>query len=826
MPASAKIQNLLGEMGQGNPSLKDDLSRTEQSPINIGSMFKQMMAANESVQVKTNDNVSYLAEKSNDMIRKLDSITQVVTKVKNELDRAKGYQADTPTPRESAQPKMKADRYKAANDSQTMVPAANQSKFVDPKNEFKDDLAIDPIELLRQDTNENFNKVFELLGSQQKAIEETALSTGEVNEAVNTDGGREKMGFAVKAVMASFIAGAVISGIKSMGETVAEKLVDLSDWMKEKLGYSALETDEETNDKALASLNKKIASTGYTAMGGGKYKDEGDRIIMAADLPEETKKQFTKLGVKGFEPQVKAASGADESYTPLGRLNIPDTAAPLTGLTPQTSAAGGMPAMAAPPKKIASESGKKAMITAMDKRGITDPTQRAAIMAQVAHESGGFAQLSENLNYSENRLKEVFGYYRQNPDEASIDASNPYAIASKAYGNRMGNGPPPTGEGFEYRGRGFIQLTGKANYQRFGVSNPDSLLSPEKAADNALDYLLGYRGDWADTTSLTQYVNGGTNGLSERMGYFNQFVSDPSIVGEGAAASGGSNMAASSGGSTSPPQQYPPIQPQMASSAPMESSGGGGGAAVASENALIESGVVEPSSGGGEIPTAVEGDQSITKDQTNALLDIAAKNRAAKQGISLEQAKADLALPKEEPASIFSGKQYANRRMDQITKDTGMIQSLASKMGIAPNADGGFDAEMSGNFPNMINGAQVPRALIDKISSSLPIPLRMGESREMPFDNFLAPRKMMPTQAVDGSGMTNGSRNMEADKAAIPPPVIINNQQQAQPQVMAMPESKSPPPTAPSTTPMDSAFLRAMSRDFAHPTQFSSSVIV
>jgi putative chitinase len=859
MASTAKIQGLLGEMGQPRDgSLKEDFGRTQTNSIDIGSMFKQMMAANETAEFKTTDKVTYLAEKSNDMIKKLDSIAQVVIKVKNELDQVKKYEpkTGTDTNEETVEPTMKANKFNVANDSpkNSMVPAANDSKFIDPENKFKDDLAKDPIEVLRVDMVTNFDKVFALLDAQSKTIEETSQSTGEVKEAVNTDEGREKLGFAVKAAIGALIAGAVISGVKSMGETVAEKLVDFTEWAKEKLGYSALETDEDTNKKALASLNKKIASTGYVAMGSGKYKGTDGKIIMAAALPEETKKQFAKLGVKGFEEKTKAAAGGNESYSPLGRLNIPDTAAPLTGLTPETStggAGGAMPTMAAPPKKIASESGKKAMITAMDKRGITDPVQRAAIMAQVAHESGGFSQLSENLNYSQSRLQEVFGYYRQNPEEASVDASNPYAIASKAYGNRMGNGPPPTGEGFEYRGRGFIQLTGKANYQRFGISNPDSLLSPEKAADNALDYMLGYGGDWADTAAVTQYVNGGSNGLADRMGYFNQFVSDPSIVGTEAAESGGANMAQSGGGGGGglpPIQQKAPVQTQTAPPAMeegMASAGGGGGGAVAGSTSIAgaagSTGGLTGSAGGDTLAS-----ESITKSQTNSLLEIAAQNKAKKEGIGIEQARMALATPATsiadnppaadisptDPASIFSGKLQAFRSAQRSMKDAGMIQTIAQKMGIAPNADGGFNAQFSGmgdeSFPSMINGASVPRELMGRLSENIPnIPFGVTQSREIPFDNFFTPTSVSsPKPTVDGAKMSSGSKEIEADRASVPPPVIINNQQQSAPQMVMSPESKAPPPTPISTTPMDSAFLRAMSKDFAHPTQFSSSVIV
>lgn len=181
---------------------------------------------------------------------------------------------------------------------------------------------------------------------------------------------------------------------------------------------------------------------------------------------------------------------------------------------------------------IGSESGKKAVINEMNAKKIEDPTARASIMAQVAHESGGFTTLSENLNYKAPTLLKLFPKKFSGPDDAQQVASGgPEAVAERIYGGRMGNAPEGSGDGFEYRGRGFIQLTGKNNYKIFGYDgNPDDLTKPGSAAESAIKFMRGYKGDWSDITSVTKFVNGGTNGLADREEYFHSFLNDPTIT--------------------------------------------------------------------------------------------------------------------------------------------------------------------------------------------------------------------------------------------------------------------------------------------------------
>ena len=169
--------------------------------------------------------------------------------VKTELDQAKKYKSAVqkqPANDDQLAPQtMKASRVdKTGTVVSTMVPAANQPSFIDPKDEFKDDLAKDPIEIFRQDSASNFKKIFELLEEQKKTLEATSASANTTEESVSTDAGREKIGLAVKFAIGGILAGSVISGVKSMSDTLSEKIGDMTDWMKEKLGYSALESDE------------------------------------------------------------------------------------------------------------------------------------------------------------------------------------------------------------------------------------------------------------------------------------------------------------------------------------------------------------------------------------------------------------------------------------------------------------------------------------------------------------------------------------------------------------------------------------------------------
>ena len=170
------------------------------------------------------------------------------------------------------------------------------------------------------------------------------------------------------------------------------------------------------------------------------------------------------------------------------------------------------------------------------KFNITNPLRLAHFLAQCGHESGGFKAVSENLNYSADGLKKIFGkYFPGNLNESY--AKQPEKIASRVYGSRMGNGDESTGEGFKFRGRGYIQLTGKQNYTNFAkfigedtVSNPDLVATKYPLASaafffdsNKLWSICDKGSDVATVTAVTKRVNGGTIGLPDRIKHFNEY---------------------------------------------------------------------------------------------------------------------------------------------------------------------------------------------------------------------------------------------------------------------------------------------------------------
>ena len=170
------------------------------------------------------------------------------------------------------------------------------------------------------------------------------------------------------------------------------------------------------------------------------------------------------------------------------------------------------------------------------KFNITNNLRLAHFLAQCGHESGGFKAVSENVNYSAAGLKNIFGkYFPGNLSESY--ARNPQKIASRVYGNRMGNGPEESGDGYKFRGRGFIQLTGKNNYTQFTkfigedcVSNPDLVATKYPLASaafffdsNKLWAICDKGADNATITAVTKRVNGATIGLADRIKHFNEY---------------------------------------------------------------------------------------------------------------------------------------------------------------------------------------------------------------------------------------------------------------------------------------------------------------
>ena len=170
---------------------------------------------------------------------------------------------------------------------------------------------------------------------------------------------------------------------------------------------------------------------------------------------------------------------------------------------------------------------------------INTPLRLAHFLAQCGHESGGFKATQENLNYSAKGLRGIFGRYFPTDALAEQYQRKPEAIASRVYGGRMGNGPETTKEGYKFRGRGYIQLTGKDNYTAFGkainedvISNPD-LVSSKYAllsaawffSKNGLHKMADEGASDTVVTKITKRVNGGTIGLPDRIKHFKEYYS-------------------------------------------------------------------------------------------------------------------------------------------------------------------------------------------------------------------------------------------------------------------------------------------------------------
>lgn len=158
-----------------------------------------------------------------------------------------------------------------------------------------------------------------------------------------------------------------------------------------------------------------------------------------------------------------------------------------------------------------------------------DTLNRAVgFIAQCAHESGNFKFLKENLNYRWDSLRRVFPKYFPNDQIAKEYAHKPEAIANRVYANRMGNGPESTGDGFRYCGRGLIQLTGKNNYAAFAkfiemdlAKVPAYLTTFDGAVEGACWFWaannLNTLADNRDVKNMTRVINGGYNGLQDRL---------------------------------------------------------------------------------------------------------------------------------------------------------------------------------------------------------------------------------------------------------------------------------------------------------------------
>jgi len=187
------------------------------------------------------------------------------------------------------------------------------------------------------------------------------------------------------------------------------------------------------------------------------------------------------------------------------------------------------------PRNKEPKSWSSAMAEAFPKYDINTPKRMAAFLAQCGHESAGWTVFEENLNYSAQGLVTIFKKYFPTLEVATPYARNPAAIANKVYASRMGNGDALSGDGYIYRGRGPIQLTGKDNYTRFAkdmlddwenlVDDPDLVASDKVIALKSAIWFWNKNGlnkeaDSGDIKAMTKKINGGFIGLADRIAHY------------------------------------------------------------------------------------------------------------------------------------------------------------------------------------------------------------------------------------------------------------------------------------------------------------------
>lgn len=167
------------------------------------------------------------------------------------------------------------------------------------------------------------------------------------------------------------------------------------------------------------------------------------------------------------------------------------------------------------------------------------PEAAAHFFGQTSHETGGFNLFVENLNYSAKGLVNTFGKYFPG-NLSDLYARQPHKIGSRVYANRMGNGDEKSGEGYKFRGRGALQTTGKSNYEAFSksIEKPEIITNPDLVATDyafeAAMFFFDKNKLWdiankgvtdANILAMTKKINGGTNGLDDRISLTKRYYS-------------------------------------------------------------------------------------------------------------------------------------------------------------------------------------------------------------------------------------------------------------------------------------------------------------
>ncbi len=285
-------------------------------------------------------------------------------------------------------------------------------------------------------------------------------------------------------------------------------------------------------------------------------------LLKRGDNNEDVKKLQVKLGldpVGNFGPKTEDAVKAWQAKNGLAADGIvgPNTWNKIMGITvvpkpvAQPTPTPTSAPVVAPAPALASYPGLKldklkghipANVIAMipdtaAKFNINTPLRLAHFLAQCGHESGGFRATQENLNYSAKGLLGIFKKYFPSVALAQQYERKPELIASRVYASRMGNGNEASREGYKFRGRGYIQLTGKENYTAFGKAiGEDLTINPDKVASqyallsaawffskNGLNKIADEGSSDTVVTKITKRVNGGTIGLADRQKHFREY---------------------------------------------------------------------------------------------------------------------------------------------------------------------------------------------------------------------------------------------------------------------------------------------------------------
>jgi putative chitinase len=270
-------------------------------------------------------------------------------------------------------------------------------------------------------------------------------------------------------------------------------------------------------------------------------------ILKKGDNNDLVKKLQVRLGVEAvgtFGPKTEEAVKKYQAANGLAADGIVGDGTWSKLFPPVTPIAVSAPVVAIPPSSFKLDKLKghipDSVIAAIPdtaaKFNITNVLRLAHFLAQAGHESGQFKATSENLNYSSKGLLGIFPRYFT-PALAESYARQPQKIANRVYGGRMGNGVEATGDGFKFRGRGYIQLTGKDNYTQFDKTVPEDILAnPDLVSGkyalmsaawffdkNKLWTICDKGADQATVTAVTKRVNGGTIGLPDRIKHFNEY---------------------------------------------------------------------------------------------------------------------------------------------------------------------------------------------------------------------------------------------------------------------------------------------------------------